>query len=188
MEKFKLLGIAGLARCGKDSFFSSLKKLNNSYVRQALADEVKRECGQVLYEGYKINIFNCSPEEKEFCRPVLVNYANLKRDETNGRHWIDLIEKKVQTLIEKSQIPVITDVRFKNEAEWIHSLGGKVIHLKKYSLKDGQKIYLSPPNKAEEENDPQVEAEADIHLEWIDNLSKENMVKFVQENLNNYEI
>ena len=47
------------------------------------------------------------------------------RDAFNPDFWIDALESRVDT----SKNIVIADVRFKNEAEWIKSLGGVVIYL-----------------------------------------------------------
>lgn len=184
MNKYKIIGIGGFAQVGKDSLFIALKKINNLYYRVALADGVKKEVRQVIKDAHNIDIFNCTPQEKEQVREILVNYATIMRDDTGGMYWLDKIKEPVEEAFKNNLIPVITDVRYKNEAEHIKSLGGIVIHLKKYSYIDGLKVYTHAANKTEEENDPQVQELADIKLEWQDGLNKEEMVSFANDIIN----
>jgi hypothetical protein len=49
-----------------------------------------------------------------------------------------------------------------------NELNGKLIHISKYSIVNGQKIYLKPPNEDEATHDPILKRMADIRFEWED--------------------
>lgn len=181
MNNIKLLGIAGVAQSGKDSLFKALCSVDPKFIRCAFADKVREDLRQVFIDIYNIDILNCSPTEKESCREIMVNYSNHRREETNGNHWISEIEPKVRKIIESNLIPVITDVRYENETKWVQSLGGKVVHLKKYSIINGERIIHPPANSVEAFNDPIVQKNADLHIQWEDNLSQEGMIKTAKE-------
>jgi len=180
---YKLIGIAGVAQCGKDSLYKTLFILNHNFIRHAFADKVKQDLQPVLHDLYKIDILNCSPVEKEKCREVMVTYANIRREE-NPSHWIQEVEASVIRSIDSNLIPVITDVRYENEVKWIQSLGGAVIHLKKFSINNKEKIYQPAANKVEAENDPLLQSAANIKTEWENNLSQKDMIEFAKNLLN----
>jgi len=191
MKPIKLLGIAGFSRSGKDTFFGCLKEINPAFIRGSFADKVKEHTRVVIKTAHDIDIFECTPEQKEFCRPILINYAVLMRQESNGKFWIDELEKNVKPYLEEGKrIVAITDVRYKNETEWVQSLGGKVVHLKKYITNNGSKMYQNAPNNEEKENDPQVEAIADLHFEWEHGFPTSHRVNQIKEffKTHNYEI
>jgi hypothetical protein len=177
---FKLIGIGGVAQAGKDSLYKALYSLEHSFIRSSFADKVKEDLRPALYAQYKIDIFNCTPAEKEICRDTIVFYANLMRDKTNGLHWINEVEPTVLSQIESNLIPVITDVRYVNEADWIHKIGGKVVHLKKFSYKDGEKKYHPPANEVEAKNDPLLQEVSDLSVEWENNLTPPQMIEFAK--------
>ena len=54
--------------------------------------------------------------------------------------------------------PIITDVRYVNEAKMIKDLGGKILHIEREGV--------VPPNPSEEKNHPLVKELADIVLDW----------------------
>ena len=62
--------------------------------------------------------------------------TDIMREEFNkkfnysGSIWIDSVKDKVKTLLDNNKDVVIDDVRFQNEVDMIHSLGGIVINLR----------------------------------------------------------
>ena len=52
-----------------------------------------------------------------------------KRFNYSGSIWIDNVKDKVKMLLDNNKDVVIDDVRFQNEVDMIHSLGGIVINL-----------------------------------------------------------
>ena len=128
----KIIGISGLARSGKDSFYelskSYLDNNNVKHERLAFADELKNECDPFLMKNVGISAFTEDDREKEIIRPLLVTYGTHIRRKLNPRCWIDKIEPKIKQAKNK-HVFFVTDVRFKNEIDWIHEMGGLSVHV-----------------------------------------------------------
>ena len=118
-------------------------------------------------ELYGINSSNCTREEKDTIRPLLVAHGEIKRKLSNGRHWVEILNKELAP----DKINIITDIRYneykKDEVFWLkNEINGVLIHLSRYDEINGKRIYFSPANEAERENDPLVKGEADFVLNW----------------------
>lgn len=192
-DKMKVIGIAGYARCGKDTFVEIAKKIlrKNRYtpIRMAFADMLKDEVASML----KDNNFNAAVKTddsvaKSLIRPLLVWWGCQRRHESEGGlYWVNKVDAQIQDIINDYQsggmsteriVVLISDVRFPNEVKWFHDKwGGQVIHLKKWQnewRKGGQdgsdefltKVYDPAPNEEEAKQDPLVEAVADVKTEW----------------------
>ena len=163
----KIIGISGLARSGKDSFYSLAKDQmgkNKKVSRLAFADELKEECNDFLTKNIGISPFTEASEEKKIIRPFLVTYGTHLRRKLNKRCWIDKVEDKLKRIT--SDYVFITDVRYKNEIDWIHELEGESVHIERKGN--------IPPNKEEEENDPLLKTASTHKVLW-ENFSEENM-------------
>jgi len=158
----KIIGISGLARCGKDSFFNVsskiLKESSRESSRFAFADELKLECDNFLKSNTGISAFTEDPEEKELIRPFLVCYGTHIRRKINKNCWISKVENKLNDKKYKNHIVFITDVRYDNEIEWIHSKNGHSIHIERVGNK--------APNEEELANDPILKSKSMINLKW----------------------
>lgn len=167
-----LIGISGLARSGKDSFFELSKPFlldnNLTFKRFAFADALKEECDPFLKENTGISAFTENNKEKEIIRPLLVVYGTHIRRKMDKNCWISRIQERVKASIARSEIVFITDVRFKNEIDWVHSLKGTSIHISRENN--------IAPNDDELKNDPILKSSSSIKLEW-ENFSKRNMYK-----------
>ncbi|MBN86650.1 MAG: hypothetical protein CL885_03920 [Dehalococcoidia bacterium] len=155
-----LIGICGVARSGKDTLFLSLENSEPSFKwkRLAFADELKMECEEFLLKHTGISPFTQVNEEKELIRPFLVAYGTHLRRKINPDCWIDVVKPKLKKNKAEGLIPVLTDVRFPNELNWIREEGGKVIHISRTGV--------NPANKEEAENDPILRSMADIRVSW----------------------
>ena len=78
--KNKVIGLSGIAGCGKDLFFSLLSK-RLSCKRFALADELKQETKDILVPNYGIDPVTCGREDKDRIRPFLVFHGGLRREQ-----------------------------------------------------------------------------------------------------------
>lgn len=167
----KIIGISGLARSGKDSFYelskSYLDNNNVKHERLAFADELKNECDPFLMKNVGISAFTEDDREKEIIRPLLVTYGTHIRRKLNPRCWIDKIEPKIKQAKNK-HVFFVTDVRFKNEIEWVHEMGGLSIHVTRSGI--------TPPNKDEEENDPILKEASKAKIDW-DDFNDENLLE-----------
>ena len=181
MIKSKLtLGISGFAGSGKDTLYTLLSERINCK-RVALADQLRREMNPFIIDKFGIDLFNCSREEKDLVRPLLVEYGRIKRQQTEGRYFIDKINPYVKNL---NTTVIVTDIRYsqyeKDEVHWIkNELNGILVHVSKYKEIDGKKIFSESPIKDERENDPKLQAAADYKIEWPEVKSIDLLMPYV---------
>lgn len=167
----KMIGLTGVARSGKDTFYSILKKyLEEKGIksqRLAFADALKNELYEFTKDNFKIDLLNCTPEDKEIVRPLMVAYGKCRRSQTEGKYWTSTIEPKVNALIVDNKIPIITDVRYieykDDEYSWLKSHNGLLIHISR-KLNDGS--FIPPANIEEKANDNKLKAVSDISITW----------------------
>lgn len=167
----KMIGLTGVARSGKDTFYSILKKyLEEKGIksqRLAFADALKNELYDFTKDKFKIDLLNCAPENKEIVRPLMVAYGKCRRIQTDGKYWTNIIQPEVNKLISKNIVPIVTDVRYieykEDEYSWIKSHNGILIHISR-KLDDGS--IIPPANIEEKSNDNKLKAVADYSLCW----------------------
>lgn len=146
-----LIGLAGKARSGKDTAAAYLAKDIGLY-RHAFADPIKRMLEQVFGNNFVDG-------DRERIDPISgVSYRKLMQ--TLGTEWGRAVQPDLWTRVAKAKwewvkdgMPwetplgkcsnlqlhneqmnagmVLSDVRFDNEAEWIRSEGGIVIHVER---------------------------------------------------------
>lgn len=116
-----LIGLLGYARVGKDTMASAMM----NFTQMSFAAPLKKEVQKML-KASKLDPdvdFSIDSYKVKY-RPMLVAWGAIKRAE-DPDYWIKLLSIS-QNSVNTSDI-VITDVRYKNEIDWIKSLGGKVI-------------------------------------------------------------
>ena len=155
----KIIGICGVARSGKDTLYLCLKDIapRKEWRRLAFADELKSECEEFLLKNTGISPFTDSDEEKLLIRPFLVAYGTHLRRALDPNCWVSAVKKQVEGSA-NGEISVITDVRYKNETDWIKETGGVLVHVSR----DG----VLPANSEEQINDPILSGLADIRISW----------------------
>lgn len=165
-----IIGISGLARSGKDSFYEFSKPYLDSksikHTRSAFADALKHEADEFLKTNVGISSFTEKNSEKEIIRPFLVTYGTHIRRKLNQNCWIEKIQDSVIKESESGKVVFITDVRFENEIDWVHDLGGKSLHIKR--------INNIAPNEEELANDPILKSKSNFSIEWNDFSEYEN--------------
>ena len=176
MANFKLIGISGVGRAGKDSFFNfakqSLEEKGISAGRWAFADELKKDLEPFILDKFGFSPFTEISEEKDLIRPLMVEYGKIWRKKSKGSHWLDKIRSSI--LAEDGpQVRFITDLRFaafgeSDEAHFVQSNGGKIIHIEKQIPINGSGNFetLPPANDEEAINDPKVKRIADVKFRW----------------------
>lgn len=168
--KYDLIAISGVAQSGKDTLFKYLSfLLGDKYdcVRVALADKLKEDLNQFLISKFGISAFTTDKKEKEFIRPILIEYAKMHRSKSKGTYFTGLINTTVDELILNRKLPVITDLRFaeydNDEYQWVKSKNGFIIHITRLDDK-GNEI---PANGHEEKkNNPKLIGLADYAFRW----------------------
>lgn len=185
----KVIGLSGIAGSGKDLFFQLLTENSSRKIQRfALADDLKVELRAIIKDLYGIDILTCSREDKDKIRPMLVAHGKIRRNISDGRHWIDITKKKIETFLLNNPegIACVTDVRYdvfeKDEAFFLkEEMGGILVHISKYTMSEGlefpyvkEKIFGLPPNQDETDNDPKIKAKSDYQIEWPQMLNEKN--------------
>ena len=147
--KFNNIGISGVAGCGKNTLstiiIKLLQRMGLPYRELSIANNLKQEVSWVSRELYGINSSNCTRKQKDTIRPLLVAHGEIKRKLSNGRHWVEILNKELAP----DKINIITDIRFnkyeKDEVYWLKSeINGVLIHLSRYDEMNGKRIYFPP--------------------------------------------
>ena len=182
------IGLSGVAGSGKDLFFSLLSQKINCE-KYSLADSLKLEVSEFSQKHYNIDALDCSRRDKDLIRPILVAHGTIKRNKSNGRHWIDKINKKINKNKLTNSIVVVTDIRYddypEDEAHWLKSeLGGYLVHITLYEevvrLNKVLKKYKTPINEEEARNNPRLIEKADFNIEWKREDDHARLDKYVQ--------
>tara|TARA_Y100000766_G_C18916728_1_gene612181 strand:- start:9701 stop:10270 length:570 start_codon:yes stop_codon:yes gene_type:complete len=160
-----VIGLAGVAGSGKDTFYSVLSSKIKAN-RFSLADKLKEEVRPWCWKHYGIDPLNCHRHEKELIRDFLVFHAKHMREKTNGRYWVDKIDDEVRSSTEKYKI--ITDIRYddydNDEVSWLkNELGGVLVHI---SMVKGDGSLVQPANSEEARNNPKLIEKADYKIKW----------------------
>ena len=136
-----LIGFSGKKGSGK-SYFADYLVNNKLFIKLSFASPLK-EITKILFnlsdEDVKDPIkkelinpkFNASPRElMQWLGTDIMREEFNKKFDYSGSIWIDSVKDKVKTLLDNNKDVVIDDVRFQNEVDMIHSLGGIVINLR----------------------------------------------------------
>lgn len=142
-----IIGITGYARSGKDTIGQYLVE-NKGFTRVAFADAVRDAVYTLnpeIFEGEyydarcrsvkdivdKIGWDRAKTEWPEIRRLLQVMGTEVGRMLFGPNVWVNIADKKMLELADY----VITDVRFANEAEFIHSVGGIVVKVERQGVK-----------------------------------------------------
>jgi hypothetical protein len=168
MKNKMIIGVSGYAGSGKDLFYDVLCKRRPEFKRKSLADKLKQNLRDRILQEDNIDILNCSREEKDSVRGKLVDYAKSKREQSQGRHWLNLLDLEIKT--EDSSI-CITDIRYDDyeldEVHWLtNELEGVLVHIERYDIINNNKKFFEAPNEEERRNEPKLKAKALYNLQW----------------------
>ena len=183
--EYQVIGLCGYAGSGKDLFYQLLSQKMGDLRREALAAQLKSEMSDDLIKSHNIDIFNCEREEKDSVRHLLVEYGTKKRRKTNGRHWVEKLNKKILPL---DQDICVTDIRYahyeNDEHRWLKDeLGGVLVWIDLYTTDHGEgaRIYNGPPNEEEKINGPLLKEYADFVIEWERVRNIDRLGRYVDE-------
>ena len=136
----RIIGISAYAKSGKDTVCSLMNKrlmeLNYRPQKFPFASSLKKRIDPFLLKEIGISAFTTDKAEKDIIRPFLVLYGETARD-LNEDYWVEIVKEQILAFDEiytKDGItlfPVITDVRYENEAKMIKELGGKILHIER---------------------------------------------------------
>lgn len=127
-----LIGICGAAGSGKDAIADTLVN-DYGYIRNKFADPLYEMVSAMT--GYTVSqLQDRALKEKPISwldgktpRQLLQTLGtDWGRELICSDVWIRSVEKRVRLALEDDRYSVITDLRFDNEAEWVHRMGGEV--------------------------------------------------------------
>lgn len=173
-----IIGVSGKKRSGKDTFFRiAQKRLMGLYSvkRYAFADPVK----EYAQDYFGILPENVKDEENRF---ILQGIGHIMREEVTKDYWINKIIRQVyqSQLKDPNEISIITDVRYRNEADAIleqeHGLLVRVVnknteapdsHFSEIDLDDYEFDFTIHNNGTLEEYEKEVVGWIESNLPWI---------------------
>jgi len=166
-SEYPVVGLVGKAGSGKDRFYyAHLAKYG--YVKVALADPVKvlachyllnsiplekeRDKWTLFASVYK-SVFN--PNKSSLIRTLLQQIGTeIGRNQIAKSYWIDLANSIVTEYLNRNIKVAITDVRFKDEAEWIKKIGGVIIKIEGDGMYNQSDPESQHPSETEIDNIP----------------------------------
>jgi hypothetical protein len=165
---FKIIAISGNRCAGKDTLYNALQS-GDRFKRYAFADALKNDLKELISEQFGIDIFNATGEEKELLRPILISYGCVWR-EKDVDHWCKKVCAAIKTDMGAvpSTIPVITDLRFKNELDVLRDEYGDALYHIHLERKNNVE-----PTEEEQKNIHTISGLADYKLVWGDNTLEE---------------
>lgn len=191
----KVIGLSGFARSGKDTLCEFLIKeyanIGITAKRFALADQLKKDLDDFLVTRCSISSFTSITEEKTLIRPILVEYGRLKRTQSNGTYWTNLLEQEIKS--QAPEVAIVTDVRYnifpKDEVFWLKAtMCGVLVHIRRFDMitigeecSQPIKSYHKAPNEDERINDPSLIKNADILMD-SPTLAEEELKSFYTSN------
>jgi len=179
----KVIGVAGFARAGKDTFVTIAKNIfaanGITAVQYSFANTLKKEVEPFLRDTCGCDVWTQDTEVKKDMRDFLVWYGTTWWRKRDPKRWIRHVDLALKA--DKPQVALISDVRYPNEGEWVHAWEGYLVHVEAFkwepriptsSFDDVYpdeplvKHYFDAPNEQEKLNDPIVMKMSDYKLEW----------------------
>jgi len=126
-----ILGITGKARAGKDTFARVMKnrsEFHKAIAIHAFAHELKCDCQKL---GFTLDeLYN---NKTDVSRRVMQRYGTEIRRAEDPEYWIHRLVMNTGFIRDITTFPfvMITDVRFENEADFIHRCGGTIVRIER---------------------------------------------------------
>jgi hypothetical protein len=179
----KVIGVSGLARAGKDTFCSIAEKIlaKNGYKakRYSFANALKKEVEPFLKNNCSVDVWTQDTELKTDIRDFLVWYGTTFWRKRDPNRWIRSVDVALKNESMDASVALVSDVRYPNEGEWIHSHGGYLVHVASWKWLPADygrelgghdstevRTFMKAPNEQERINDPIVTKQSDYKMEW----------------------
>jgi len=159
---YKIIGIAGNARSGKDTLGENFVKILSDQgikaKKYSFAHELKKSVDDFLIREIGISAFTEDEEQKKIIRPFLVFWGTDMMRKINNNIWVE----KIESSLYDSHVNIITDLRFDNELQWIKDNKGLSVLIKR----DG----VDPANEYEKVNNDKMEklVDSNFHMGSFD--------------------
>lgn len=141
----KLIGLTGLAGCGKDTFAEKLSFHSSNVKLYAFADPLKSAASAIFNVPLDVFYIQSLKEKTDpfwgiSPREMLQKLGTEACRNTFGPDiWIKSGQTHVNDMLLGNSRVIVTDVRFDNEAQWIIDNGGIVIDIQRDNLKKQNK-------------------------------------------------
>lgn len=139
----KIIGVTGIAGSGKDTFALVAKEMEQKTDQFAFAGPLKDAC-KILFNFSHDQLHDQETKEiqdgrwKKSPREILQWLGtDVLRNQINEDFFVMNMKQRIDD--SKAEYIIVTDVRFPNEAEFIRSLGGKVVKIVRDNKKTGGK-------------------------------------------------
>ena len=159
---YNLIGISGKKRSGKNTISSLIKQeLRKKVVEYAFADELKREVALAC----KVSVEYIEQHKDNF-RLMLQGWGtDYKRKLVSDDYWVLKTFRNINEA--EPHVAIITDVRFKSEAQAIKAVGGVIVrvsrntglsdnHISETDMDDYKADFIIDNNGSIEETKKQV--------------------------------
>lgn len=167
-----VIGVTGYARSGKDTFASIAKDIlskNGINARQySFAEQLKKEVAPFLKDCCGVDVWTQDTSLKKDIRDFLVWYGTTFWRKRDPKRWIRGVDSQLKTDGNEVDIAIVSDVRYPNEAEWVHSWSGFLVHISAWKRDGDKQIFQDAPNEQERLNDPLVKEVSNYALSWED--------------------
>lgn len=177
-----IIGISGPARSGKDTlcnqFLEIFQEIGIKAKRSALADQLKLESKDFVFNTLGIDVFTENTEEKNIIRPFLVTWGTHVRRKLDPNIWI----KKIQESIEENSILIVPDIRFKNEFDWVKNNNGYMFFIDRIN-ENGELV--PDANQDEAENNTFLRENSDHSFIWTTTDDKKILISVAFEIISN---
>jgi hypothetical protein len=126
-ESFKLIGVAGKAGAGKDTFYEHVLK-PRGFLRWQMTLHYKVWLAARGYDWDDI-FYNKPPEMRKILQEEITMYRQIHDEEI----WLHTLQAWMRALFEVVGVDApgiaVTDVRFLVEMRGLKAMGGKILHL-----------------------------------------------------------
>jgi hypothetical protein len=124
MEKPSILiGFTGHKQHGKSFAQNILWTHFNNVVKMSFAEPLKR-CAEALFDR------ECNIDwEKKDIRDLLKAIGTGVRNELYQDFWVDLQKGQIRKYLRECKVPILADVRYRNEAACIRNEGGRIYRI-----------------------------------------------------------
>lgn len=129
-----IIGISGKKRSGKNTVADFIEDQleDKKVVQLAFADELKNEVAEAC--GVSRDFIEM---HKDIFRPMLQWWGtDFRRKLFGENYWVDKILYKITQLSLETDVVIITDVRFQNEASMVQKSHGMIIRIERKQEKE----------------------------------------------------
>lgn len=137
----KIFAFSGYGTVGKttaaNALESILNKKGSTVYRCSFAYELRKELARFVEKQLGFSVFTTNPKEKVILRPLLVTWGTDIRRKLDENYWVKKMKltfNNIKKNNDHDSVVIVDDLRFENEAEWIHNEGGKIIFLNRQNI------------------------------------------------------